>query len=81
MWLNEPKMGVMSLNVDTKAVLLIDAEIAFHSLYRKVMLHNLKFICPIIATYTIISYATPPRLFISVGERYFLVRRQLKVTQ
>ena len=32
------------------------------------MLHNLKFICPIIATYVIDWYATPSKLFIAGGE-------------
>ena len=59
----------MSLNVDTNAVLLIDAEDAFNSINRKVMLDNLKFICPIIAAYIISCYATTSRLFIvGVGE-------------
>ena len=59
----------MSLNVDTNAVLLIDTENAFNSINCKVMLHNLKFICPIIATSIINCYATPSRLFIvDVGE-------------
>ena len=59
----------MTLNVDTDAVLLIDAENTFNSIKCKVMLHNLKFICPIITTYIIICYATPSRLFIvGVGE-------------
>ena len=71
----------MSLNVDTDAGHLIVAENAFNSINRKVMLHNLEFICPIIATYIISCYATPSRLFIVVGVRYFLVRGQLKVTQ
>ena len=57
----------MSINVDTDAVLLIDAENAFSSINRKVMLHNLKFICPIIATYIINCYATPSRLFAAGG--------------
>ena len=43
----------MSLNVDTDGVPLIDAENAFNSINRKVMLRNLKFICQIIATYII----------------------------
>ena len=38
-------------NEDTEAVLLIDAENAFNSINRKVMLHNLNFICPVIITY------------------------------
>ena len=61
----------MSLNVDTDAVLLIDAENAFNSINRKVMLHNLKFICPIITTSIINCYAAPSRLFV-VGVREIL---------
>ena len=57
----------MSLNVDWDAVLLTDAENAFYSINRKIMLHNLKFICPIFATYMINCYATPSRLFIVDG--------------
>ena len=54
----------MSLNVDGDGVLLTDAESAFSFINRKVMLHNLKFTCTIIATYIINCYATPSRLFI-----------------
>ena len=57
----------MGLNVDTDAVLLIDAENAFNSINRKAVLHNLKFIWPIIATYTINWYATSSSLFIVGG--------------
>ena len=56
-------MGDIFADVDT------DAENAFNSINRKVMLHNLKFICPIIATYIIICYANSSRLFIVGGER------------
>ena len=53
------------------AVLLIDAENTFNFINRKVMLHNLKFICPIIATYIMNCYATPSRLFIvGLGETF-----------
>ena len=52
----------------TDAVLLIDPENPFNSINRKVMLHHLKFICPIIGTYKINCYATPSRLFIVGGE-------------
>ena len=58
----------MGLNVDTDAVLLTDAENAFNSINHKVMLHNLKFICPIIAICIISYYATPSSLFIISGE-------------
>ena len=53
----------MSLNVDMDAVFLI----AFNSINRKVMLHNLKFICPIMATYIINCYAPPSSLYIAGG--------------
>ena len=57
------------MNLDMGAVLLIDAENTFNSINRKVMLRNLKFICPIIATYIINCYATLSRLFIvGLGE-------------
>ena len=45
----------------------VDVENAFNSINRKVMLHNLKFICPIIATYIINCYTTPLRLFLVAG--------------
>ena len=35
----------------TEGILLIDAENVFNSINRKFMLYNLKFICPVIATY------------------------------
>ena len=54
---------------DTKAVFLIEIENAFNSINRRVMLHNLNFICPIITTYTTNCYIKPARLFIiSEGE-------------
>ena len=57
----------MSLNVDTGAVILIDAENAFNSINHSVMLHDMKFICSIIATYIISYYATPSMLIIVGG--------------
>ena len=53
----------VTLNVDTDVVLLTDTENAFNSVNRKVTLHNLKLICPIIAIDIINCYATPSRLF------------------
>ena len=58
-------------DVDTDPVLLIDAENAFNFINCKVMLHNLKFIFPIIATYIINCYATTSRLFIVGGREEF----------
>ena len=71
----------MSLNVDTDAVLLIDA--AFNSVKHKVMLHNLKFISLIIDTYIIHCYGTFSRLFITGGGEILSseLKGQLKATQ
>ena len=49
------------------SVLLIDAKNAFNPINHKEIFHDLKFICPIIATYIINCYATPSRLFIASG--------------
>ena len=60
--LTEQERAQMSVNS-----MSVDAENAFNSINRKVMLHNLKFICPIIATYIINCYTTPLRLFVVAG--------------
>ena len=61
----------MSLNTNTHVVPLIDGENAFNSISRKVKLHNLKFICPIIAIYVINCYATLSRLLMVGGGEIF----------
>ena len=50
------------------AVLLVDVDNAFNRINRNVMLHNIRIICPIIATNVINSYSRETRLFISGGE-------------
>ena len=52
---------------NTECVLLIKEENAFSSINRKVMLHNMKFLCPLISTYICNCYAVPARLFIFGG--------------
>ena len=52
---------------NTEAVLLIDAENAFSLINRKVMLHNMKFLWPLVSTYISNCYAAPVRLFIFGG--------------
>ena len=56
---------------NTEDILLIDAENAFNSINRKVMLHNLKLICPVITTYISTCYIYPARLFITSGGELF----------
>ena len=53
---------------DTEAVLMIDASNAFNSVNRNVFLHNVKIICPEIATFVTNCYALPSRLFIIGGK-------------
>ena len=69
------------MSVNESNFLLTDAENAFISISRKVMLHNLKFICPIIATYISIVMQLHQVYLLSVGERCFLVKGELKMTQ
>ena len=71
----------MSLNADTDAALLIDAENAFNSIHCKIILHNLKFTCPIIAITKSIVMQLNQGYLLPVGKRHFLMRGQLKVTQ
>ncbi len=50
---------------DTDAILLIYASNAFNSLNRAAALHNIRILCPTIATYVINTYRLPTRLFIT----------------
>jgi len=52
---------------NTEAILLVDASNAFNSVNRKAFLHNIKVICPSIATFVINCYTTPSRLFVIGG--------------
>ncbi len=49
----------------TNGILLVDASNAFNSLNRKVLLHNIKYLCPAIATYVWNCYIVPSRLFVT----------------
>ena len=53
---------------NTEGIFIIDAENASNSISRNVMLHNFKFIYPVIATYVSNCYMCPARLFIGGGE-------------
>ena len=52
---------------ETEAVRLIDAANAFNSVNRKAFLHNVKVICPSIATFVVNCYSTASRLFVAGG--------------
>ena len=54
---------------ETEAILLIDAENAFNAINRKVMLRNISWNCPIIATYINNCYCSPANLFIIGGSK------------
>ena len=53
---------------ETDGFIQIDASNAFNSINRNVLLHNIRIICPEIATYIINCYITPARLFIDGGK-------------
>ena len=52
---------------DTEAVLLVDAANAFNSINREAILHNIRILCPILATYVTNCYKIPARLFVIGG--------------
>ena len=52
----------------TDAVLFIDASNAFNSLNRDALLHNIRYLCPQMATYVRNCYPKPSRLFIAGGK-------------
>ena len=56
---------------NTEGILLIDAENAFNSINRKVMIYSLKFICQVTATYISNCYMCPARSFIIGGGKLF----------
>ena len=53
---------------ETDAALLIDASNAFNLLNRAASLHDVRVLCPIIATYGINTYRAPARLIVIGGE-------------
>ena len=60
-------MKRMFQNNNTDAVILVDAANAFNNLNRKILLHNIRYVCPEIATYVTNCYANPARLFVIGG--------------
>ena len=54
---------------DNDAVLLVDASNAFNSLNRSAALHNIRILCPTLATFAINTYRAPARLFITGVKR------------
>ena len=52
---------------ETDALLLVDADNAFNSLNRRVLLHNIQYLCPPMAIYIRNCYSVPSRLFVLDG--------------
>ena len=61
---------------NTEGIQLIDAENAFNSINGKVMFHNLKIICSIIAAYISVTYVLGGCLSLA-GVNCYLMREQL----
>ena len=55
----------------TDGILLIDASNAFNCLNRRVALHNIQIICPIISTYIINTYRHHSTLYVAGGKKLF----------
>jgi len=53
---------------NSKCLLLVDADNAFHKLNRKVSLENIKRLCPPLYTYLYNSYNTPAMLYLENGD-------------
>ena len=52
---------------ETDAVLMIDASNAFNCLNREALLHYVRYLCPLLATYVRNCYKVPSRLFVAGG--------------
>ena len=52
----------------TDALMFVDASNAFNSINRKVMLHNIQYICPSMYIYSYNSYSVTSRLFVQGGK-------------
>ena len=64
-----------------EAVLLVDAENAFSSINRNVMLHNISVVCPTISTYVSNCYKSATRLFVISGKEIHQKKEPLKATR
>ena len=57
----------------SEAVLVVDAENAFNSINRNVMIHNVSVVCPAISTYVSNCYQSAARLFV-IGRKEILTK-------
>ena len=53
---------------ETEAILMVHTKSAFNSINRKTLLHNIEYLCPVIATFLYNCYAISARLFITGGK-------------
>ena len=53
---------------EAEAIPIVDAENAFNSINRNALLHNIEYLCPIIATFLNNCYEISARLFIIGGK-------------
>ena len=61
-------MSMIFAEDETDALLFVDASNAFNSINRKVMLHNIQYICPSMYVYTYNCYSVTSRLFVQGGK-------------
>ena len=63
-------MGDIFQEESTDGVLFIDASNAFNTLNRTALLHNIRYLCPPMATYINNCYQKPSRLFVAGGQEF-----------
>ena len=61
-------MNSLFQHEETDAVLLVDVSNAFNSLNRAAALHNIRIVCPAVATFAINTYRASARLFVTGGK-------------
>ena len=68
-------MGDIFNEESTDALLRVDADKTFNTLNRRVLLHNIKYLCPPMAVYITNCYSVPYRPFLFLEDLEFIVRR------
>ena len=64
---------------ESEAILLVDAANAFNSINRKVLLHNIQYLCPVLEIYTINCYQVHLAYLFKEGRKFRLLRVLLRV--
>ena len=67
-WTKSLDMTIIFAEDQTDVLLFVDASNTFNSINRKVMLHNIQYVCPSMYVYSYNSYSVTSRLFVQGGK-------------